>query len=57
MTALQNIIVETFGAMPLSLMINGISKYVVKAHFAANLLKSARTAPTYAYRYTGCGRD
>lgn len=57
MTALRNIIVETFGAMPLSLMINGISKYVVKAHFAANLLKSARTAPTYAYRYTGCGRD
>jgi hypothetical protein len=53
MTALRHITAETFCAMPLSLTINRILQYFVTKLFAANLLKSARTAPTHADRYTG----
>jgi hypothetical protein len=56
MTALQNITAETFGAMPLSLKANRISWYAVTKLFAANLLKSARTAPTHADRHTECSQ-
>jgi hypothetical protein len=54
MTALRSITVETFGGMPLSLMVNGISDNFITTLFAANQLKSARTSPTHADRYTGC---
>jgi hypothetical protein len=52
MTALQNTIAETFGAMPLCLTVNGISKNYVLTLFAAEPFKNARAAATDADRYT-----